>query len=509
MPQSLNKLVQMVRQKYPDAYRNVDDAALTKAVLAKYPQYSPLAVPGVSKPGLPLSTGDKAISALDDFSRNPYAQAAGNIGDQLTTGVNIGAVKALGRHLIGGTNLVRQGLNAVGVSRDPLPTPGFLQPKNPGETVGGVLEGMGEFLIPEAWAGKVRKSGMLAKAAYTGATQGLTQSVQQGEANLSTAVAAGMGIMSSLGADALTATGQKYLPRLFNKGLVPSRADLANGANPGKAVMDEGIVGNTYQQIADKADELKTQVGKQTDSLLQSPQHSYKRVDLQPSINRVDDLTDLARSKQQAGVAEEFANMRERFTHDVIPDPSNPTHSITVPRGPSTQSLTQVSPYQANLIKRGLGDFTMFGSSPSAMQAGNQMNQSVMGGLNDSILGEVPELAPLNSRYQNLRSLAISSGRRAEFVDRSGRKMLGPLLGANIGFLGGGLEGYREHGVLGAIGGSVAGSIVGSISGGMTNPMVVTHSMQALPQLNPFLTTLGAGALSTYNNGSDFHGTNP
>src|SRR5581483_589024 len=62
---ALNPLVEKIRAKYPGAYDDMDDAALTKAVLAKYPQYSDLAAPAL-KPILPqpeAGIGDKAASA--------------------------------------------------------------------------------------------------------------------------------------------------------------------------------------------------------------------------------------------------------------------------------------------------------------------------------------------------------------------------------------------------------------------------------------------------------------
>src|ERR1700690_3129771 len=45
----LNDLVVKIRDKYPKVYDNIDDATLTKQVLAKYPMYSPLAAPSVDK----------------------------------------------------------------------------------------------------------------------------------------------------------------------------------------------------------------------------------------------------------------------------------------------------------------------------------------------------------------------------------------------------------------------------------------------------------------------------
>ena len=53
---ALNPLVEKIRGKYPGAYDDMDDAALTKAVLAKYPQYSDLAAPAVAKPSSQMQT---------------------------------------------------------------------------------------------------------------------------------------------------------------------------------------------------------------------------------------------------------------------------------------------------------------------------------------------------------------------------------------------------------------------------------------------------------------------
>jgi hypothetical protein len=60
---ALNPLVEKIRGKYPGAYDDMDDAALTKAVLAKYPQYSDLAAPPVAKPSVKMDTGEGPIAA--------------------------------------------------------------------------------------------------------------------------------------------------------------------------------------------------------------------------------------------------------------------------------------------------------------------------------------------------------------------------------------------------------------------------------------------------------------
>jgi hypothetical protein len=58
----LNELVTKIRSAHPGAYDDMDDATLTKRVLAKYPQYSDLAAPKVTAPNVEMKTGEGPIA---------------------------------------------------------------------------------------------------------------------------------------------------------------------------------------------------------------------------------------------------------------------------------------------------------------------------------------------------------------------------------------------------------------------------------------------------------------
>jgi len=64
----LNKLVDSVRSKYPGQYDDMDDATLTKKVLAKYPQYSDLAAPGIKSAGKAATPEELKPDRERDFS---------------------------------------------------------------------------------------------------------------------------------------------------------------------------------------------------------------------------------------------------------------------------------------------------------------------------------------------------------------------------------------------------------------------------------------------------------
>lgn len=67
----LNPLVAKVRAKYPGAYDDLDDAELTKRVLAKYPQYEDLARPDSPMPGSPTTQPEMKGSWLGTLEGGP------------------------------------------------------------------------------------------------------------------------------------------------------------------------------------------------------------------------------------------------------------------------------------------------------------------------------------------------------------------------------------------------------------------------------------------------------
>ncbi len=76
----LNPLAAKIRAAHPGAYDDMDDAELTKRVLAKYPQYSDLAGTGVPKPQVNMET-----SALG------HVVPVGNAISDVTQGIGEGA----------------------------------------------------------------------------------------------------------------------------------------------------------------------------------------------------------------------------------------------------------------------------------------------------------------------------------------------------------------------------------------------------------------------------------
>ncbi len=117
---ALNPLVTKVRTMHPGAYDDMDDATLTKRVLAKYPQYSDLAVPGptsAAKPNVNMQempgTASLSLPAHGAGSLGPgQPEATPGMGAAGIAGLGLGAAAATAPAVIppiaaAGTKLIK------------------------------------------------------------------------------------------------------------------------------------------------------------------------------------------------------------------------------------------------------------------------------------------------------------------------------------------------------------------------------------------------------------------
>lgn len=75
---ALNPLVTKIRSAYPGVYDDMDDATLTKSVLAKYPQYSDLAAPKIAKPSDQMEYSNQTALREEGMTTDPKMGAMMN-----------------------------------------------------------------------------------------------------------------------------------------------------------------------------------------------------------------------------------------------------------------------------------------------------------------------------------------------------------------------------------------------------------------------------------------------
>jgi hypothetical protein len=195
----------------------------------------------------------------------------------------------------------------------------------------------------------------------------------------------------------------------------PMAADLKFGKDPAQAILDEGITGNTLEDIGNRVSDRLAVVGKQLDAEARKPVNASKVVDVSQALQPLD--TAMAEAVQ-AGDRQLFAKLREIKTE--LTQNWRPFRNV---RGEITLRATgprnlRMSPYEAVKFKRMVGDRIVWSSDPLQGTANAALGK-VYGRVKDAVNNQVPGLRELNSRYSNLVSAAKSIQRRIPVENRN------------------------------------------------------------------------------------------
>ena len=102
---ALNPLVEKVRAAHPGAYDDMDDASLTAAIVAKYPQYSDLALP---RPPIPPEL-QGSVTKIPGLSMQEQGDAAARNMPMMLGG----GIQTVGEEAAGAIPMIKRGIQAL------------------------------------------------------------------------------------------------------------------------------------------------------------------------------------------------------------------------------------------------------------------------------------------------------------------------------------------------------------------------------------------------------------
>lgn len=213
--------------------------------------------------------------------------------------------------------------------------------------------------------------------------------------------------------------------RLINQLIKPSVADVKFGKNPGRAILEEKIVGNSLPEIGDKVYDKIQEVGKSIDQTLQAPQNASKTVDLTSSLKPIDDAMVKATQAGDKALYGRLVGLKQQLTMNWGQIKGGKSIAPTGPRA------LQMNPYDAVKFKRLVGDATKWtGNDPFEEQL-NAVKGQIYGDIKGKINKAVPEVASLNERYSNLVGAGKAIERRIPVAERNAHWSLSDIaLGA-------------------------------------------------------------------------------
>lgn len=294
-------------------------------------------------------------------------------------------------------------------------------PKAPEDQTGAYKTGQfaGEvatFAAPGGVAAKaVAKAPFLVKTGVTAATDALTQALSSGEVDAQTRDAAIAGAIfpgasKLLGkAGGLIPSGKEAAAKVVNSLIKPLLKDFSYGKNPGRAVAEEGITGNSFDELAEKIGARQNEVGQQiSERIAQMPQTA---LDMVGALSPLDEA--LEKAQRNPRVNKTVIGRLNDLKADLLRVTTDADGNEIVGR-----DLSLLSPQEIFELKKEVGELTRWTGEKSDDQIVNAALQRVYRELKNKLNRAVPGLDELNERYADLTSARIATEYRDKIVSR-------------------------------------------------------------------------------------------
>jgi hypothetical protein len=299
------------------------------------PAEAPYSVSAKTKP-------ESEPSFLDTIGQSLKSDAS-DVGD-LATGV----LKGTGNTLYHSSKLVREGLNHIPLISDavnsvapqfPDQDPDEINPKNLMQKVGFGGEQIAEFIAPAGWVGKGEKLidaavharqlpkilegaiGLGTKALGEGGLNAGMEVLHGGNAD-DVQSAAGIGAAMPFVGKLLSPVGnyltQKVSPNIMNRLVGTLKAERRLGHNPGRALSELGITGNSLDELGNNIQgAIDDTHGQVKNALTSNP----TRINVLPALNaEIDGAMKTARNNSSTELLNKLEAIKQRFTHNMQSD---------------------------------------------------------------------------------------------------------------------------------------------------------------------------------------------
>jgi len=256
--------------------------------------------------------------------------------------------------------------------------------------------------------------------------------------------------------DALAGSSPDTGVSMMNRVIKPGLKNLERGQNPGQAVIDEGVTGNSTADLASNIKAQYRMVGKQIGDTLTTPQAAAQSMDVSKAVAQpIDDAMTQAQGAGRADLYSRLQTIKDQLTKNFAPD-TNGNLQPTTPK-----DLTAMTPEQVTDLKRQVGDVTKWYGTPFQDEF-NQVKTSIYGNLKDATEQAVPEVGPLNARYRMLKNAGAATDRTAAVQERQAAVSLPDYILSTAGGAAGMALGHTAEGAAIGVGSMLAKKAISS-----------------------------------------------
>lgn len=405
----------------------------------------------------------------------------GKVGEAI--GTKIASMSSAGKQL---AEQESQGLVPAGTSAET-----FKQPST-GQIAGSALQSAALFAPVGKIAGGVTAGaraigmktgvsaiGKIASGVGTGYSFDVAQNLQEGEAGLDAlkpgvgAVIGGAIPVAGVAKNVTLRFTQAQAPRIINSLIKPLAKDFAYGKNPGRAVAEEKIIANNWDDLISKISNRRQEVGSKIGALGDKLEGKVK-LNLQSAMSPLDDAMQLAASQNNPTVLNRLQNVKKAVLEDLgVAFDEDGTAQI-VSKG--SRNITSASFKEARKMLGSIGDITQFTGNPSDDKIVNSALKQVYGKIKEVTVKSAHQVDPkigtefekLTERYADLSSAQIATKYRDKIVERSNLLTLSPqVAGIGTALL-----------TFAATGGAATPAILAGLAGGVLDKLASTPAFK-------------------------------
>lgn len=326
--------------------------------------------------------------------------------------------------------------------------------KNPtGKEIVGDVLGVASTFIP---AGKVAKGatsalrsvgmkkgvnalGKLGAGLATGAAFDVSNSLIQNESGADI-VKPGLG--TALGSVAPVANiaknfsvrfGAEQAPRIVNSLIKPLSKDFSYGKNPGRAIAEEKIVANNFDDLIQGINEARSKVGERIGQIGESLSRE-PILRISQTLNGLDEAMRSAAKQNNPTLLQRIKNVKDAILYKLEPS-LDEVGNISIKKV-SERKLDGLTFSEARDVLREIGDMTQFTGNPSDDKLVNSALKSIYGSIKQETLSAARKINPsvakefekLTEKYADLTSAEVAAKYRDKIVERSNMVGLSPAI---------------------------------------------------------------------------------
>lgn len=446
-----------IKGQYPQ-YQNVDNKALTTAILQKYPQYQSHVQDSGTGNSLSNSFGEATglkgtVNAIGDTLTQPIVGSTVNNNVQKTSDI-IAKAKSLPKGAER-TALLKQSADLANKNQAYAATNYAAMPTQK-EAAGSIAKlGLNALLFGSGGiaADVGGYAGTAARAAEFGGLGAGLHAAENAETNkpiteglgssfvtnalIPPAIEGGLGLAAKT-----TALASEQAPRIINSLIKPLLKDFSYGKDPGKAIAELGIIANSPEELLQKVTQTKNVVGRSLswlgDRLSALSPGGKLSLDISSALTPIEDAMQKAAKTNDYSLLHRLESVKRGLMEDLGLKNTEQGAEI-VSNG--LKDLKNLDFHDVVQFKRDIGDLTKWTGLRTEDEAVNAALKKSYGIAKETMNTAAHELSPelgaamekMNETYANLTSAEVATKYR-DILDKR-QSLIG--LKAGLGGLGG------------------------------------------------------------------------